>query len=82
MQPQTTLVGTEGRVELDAVSAVDLDLAAVILPDDTELDHPLGDGDDLECGAVLGLLLEQGRVLEGVDELCSKAGNVLDYVSA
>jgi len=69
MQPETALVGTKGRVELHAVSAVDLEGAAVVLPDDTELDHTLGDGDDLEGNLVFGMLLEERRVLECANEL-------------
>lgn len=70
VESQTSLVRAEGGVELDAVAAVDLELAVVILPDDAELDDALGDGDDLEGGAVLGVLLEEGGVLEGADQLC------------
>ena len=46
-------------------------IAGVILPDNTELNNALRDGDDLEGLAVLGLLLEEGGVLEGGSELCS-----------
>lgn len=47
MEPETALVGAQRRVELHAVAAVDLELAAVVLPDDAELDDALGDGSDL-----------------------------------
>lgn len=76
MQPETALVGAEGRVELHAVPAVDLEGAVVVLPDDAELDHALGDGDDLEGDLVFGVLLEEGRVLECAGELCLEGGNV------
>lgn len=69
METETTLVGTEGGVELDTETAVDLDLALVVLPDNAELDDTLGDGDDLEGLAVLGVLLEESGVLEGRGEL-------------
>lgn len=69
VQPQAALVGAQRRVELHTEAAVHLDIALVILPDDAKLDQPLGDGDDLEGGAVLGVLLEQGAVLEGRGEL-------------
>lgn len=69
VETETTLVGTQGRVELDTETAVDLELTLVVLPDDTELDDTLGDGDDLEGLAVLRVLLEEGRVLEGRGEL-------------
>jgi hypothetical protein len=55
---------------LHTVSTVDLDLVLVILPDDTELDDTLGDGDDAEGGLEFWLLLEEGAVLEGGDQLC------------
>ncbi len=69
VETETTLVGTEGRVELNTVSTVDLSLEVVVLPDNAELDDTLGDGDDLEGGAVLGVLLEEGGVLKGGDKL-------------
>ncbi len=71
MESQTTLEGTESRVELDTVTAVDADLALVIFPDDAELDDTLGDGDDLEGGLVFGVLLEEGAVVESAGELCT-----------
>lgn len=70
MKSETTLVWAESGVELNSVSAVDLGLEFVILPDDSELDDSLGDGDDLEGGLVFGVLLEEGGVFEGGDELC------------
>jgi hypothetical protein len=69
MESQPSLVWAQGRVKLHTVSAVDLDLVFVIFPDDAELDDALGNGDDLEGGLVLGLLLEEGAVLEGGDKL-------------
>jgi hypothetical protein len=72
VKSQTTLVGTESRVELHTVTLVDLALALVVLPDNAELDDALGDGGNLESLLVLGVLLEEGRVLEGRDELCTK----------
>lgn len=50
-------------------------LTLVILPDNAELNHALGDGDNLESLAVLGLLLEESGVLEGGSELCSGRWN-------
>lgn len=70
MEAETALVGTESRVELDAVSLLDLALALVVLPDNAELDDALGDGDDLEGLLVFGVLGEKGGSLEGGDELC------------
>lgn len=70
MEAETALVGTESRVELHAVSLLDLALALVVLPDNAELDDALGDGDDLEGLLVFGVLGEKGGGLEGGDELC------------
>lgn len=71
--------GGKGGVELDAESAVDLEVAPVVLPGDAELDDAVGDGGDLEGGAVLGVLLEEGRVLEGAGKLCYEEGNCLVF---
>lgn len=70
MEAQAALVRAEGRVELDAVPAVDLEDAFVVLPDDAELDDAFGDGHDAQRGPVLGVLLEQRAVLERGRELC------------
>ena len=72
MESQSSLVWTQCRVELHTVSAIDLDLALVIFPGDSELDDPLGNGGDLESGLVLGILLEEGRVLECRSKLCGQ----------
>jgi hypothetical protein len=70
VETKTTLVGAEGRVELHTETTVDLELAFVILPDDAELNHALGDGDNSEGLAVLGVSLEEGRVLKSGGEFC------------
>ena len=69
VETETTLVRTESRVELHTVTLVDLALALVVLPDNTELDDALGDGGNLEGLLVLGVLLEKRGGLEGGDEL-------------
>lgn len=65
MEPKSSLVWSQCRVELHTVSAVYLHLALVVLPDNTELDHSLRDGSNLKGGLVFGVLLEEGGVLEG-----------------
>jgi hypothetical protein len=70
VETETTLVRTESGVVLDTVTTVDLDLVLVVLPDDTELNDALGDGGDLESTLVLGVLLEESRVLKGRGKLC------------
>lgn len=73
VKAQAALVRAQGRVELNAVAAVDAQVALVVLPDDAELDDALRDGADLESGAVLGVLLEEGAVLESAGELWKRA---------
>lgn len=68
MEPQAALVRAQGRVELDAVPAVHLQVAGVILPDDAELDDSFGDRDHLESGPVFGVFLKQCAVLERADK--------------
>lgn len=70
MESQTTLVRTQGRVELHTVTLVDLQLALVIFPDDSELDDTLRDSRDLEGSAVLRVLCEEGAVLKSACQLC------------
>lgn len=69
VESETALVWTQGRVELYTEATVDLALALVVLPCDSELDHTLWNGRDLEGLLVLWVLLEQGAVLEGGGQL-------------
>lgn len=69
VESETALVGTEGRVILDTVATVDLEVALVVAPGDTELDNTLGDGGNSESGAELGALSEELAVLESAGEL-------------
>lgn len=48
-----------GQTDLDTIASVDLNLALVVLPKNTELDNALGDLDDGERTLVLGVLLEE-----------------------
>lgn len=72
VESKTALVWAEGRVELHTVSPVDAELALVVLPGDAELDNSLGNGGDLQSGAVFGVLLEEAAVFEGAGQLCSE----------
>jgi hypothetical protein len=65
VQSQTTLVRTEGRVELDSVTSVDGDRTVISLPADSELDDSFGDLDDGEGSSVLGLLLQELHNVSG-----------------
>jgi hypothetical protein len=69
VEAEAALVWTKRGVELNTVAVVDLWLEVVVLPDDAELDDTLWDGDDLQGGLVLWVLLEEGGVLEGGGEL-------------
>lgn len=69
VKSETTLVGAKSRVELDSVTAVDLKVALVIFPDDTELNNTLRNGSNSKGSAVLGVLVEERAVLEGRGEL-------------
>lgn len=70
MKAQSSLVGSQGGIELDAISAIDLDLALVVLPDDAELNDSLGHGCHFQSCLVLWVLGEEGGILEGRCELC------------
>ena len=82
MEAETTLVGTEGRVELHTVAFLDLALVLVVLPDNAELDYTLGDGDDLESLLVFGVLGEERGGLEGGDELCETVSHKIQDIEA
>lgn len=69
VETKSSLVWAEGAVELNSVAVVDLWLKVVVLPDNTELDDTLWDGNDLKSSLVLWVLLEERRVLEGGGEL-------------
>lgn len=69
VEAKSSLVWTEGAVELNSVTVVDLWLKIVVLPDNTELDDTLWDRNDLKSSLVLWVLLEERRVLEGGGEL-------------
>jgi hypothetical protein len=69
MESQTTFIWAECRVELDAISAIDLRLELIIFPDDTELNDSLGNCDDLQSFLVLGVLFEKRGMFEGGGQL-------------
>jgi hypothetical protein len=69
MESKAPFVGANRRIELDAISAVDLGLELVIFPDDTELDDPLGNRNDLESLLVLRVLFEERGIFKGGGQL-------------
>ena len=72
MQAQAALVGADGGVELDAVAAVDLDLALVVHPRHAEDNDALGLHQALQQAGllVLGVCVQRG--LQGSQHLGSR----------
>jgi hypothetical protein len=64
VEAESSLVRAQGGVVLNAEAIVDADLEVIVFPGDAELDHTFGDGSDLEGSPILGVLLEEGGVLE------------------
>lgn len=48
---------------------LDVELALVVFPNDSELDDTLWNRDDLEAGSVFWVLLEEAASLKGRDKL-------------
>ena len=69
VKAQAALVGSNGRVELDAVAAVDLNLALVVDPGDTEHNDALGLDEALKQGGLLVLGMGVERRLDGAEDL-------------
>jgi hypothetical protein len=78
MESKTTFVWAESGVELDAISAVDLGLKLVIFPDDTELDDPLGNRNDMEGFLVFRVLFEKRGIFEGGGQLWKTKSQLID----
>ena len=76
MEPETSLVRTESRVELDSVASVHLDFTLVGFPCYSELNDTLWDGGNFERLLVFWVLLEEAAVLECGGQLC---GSVSSY---
>jgi hypothetical protein len=76
VQSETTLVRTEGRVELDSETPVDGNSSIIPLPGDSEVDDSLGNLDNVKSTSVLWVLLEERLKGRGdlVDRLDSKLG--------
>jgi hypothetical protein len=64
MKSQSSLVRAKGRVELHTIPTINLELALVVFPDDTELNDALGNGDNLESCLVLWVLFKKGAFFE------------------
>ena len=69
VEPESALVGSDGGVELDAVSAVDLHLSVVVDPRDAEHDDPLGLDEPLDDSGLLELGPSLDDGLEGLEDL-------------
>ena len=69
VEAQAALVGSNGGVELDAVAAVDLNLALVVDPGHAEHDDALGLDEALQQGRLLILGVGVQRGLDGAENL-------------
>ena len=69
VEAQAALVGADRAVVLDAVAAVDVELAGVVGPRDAEHDDALGLDEALEDAGVLVLLPRLEHGLEGAEHL-------------
>lgn len=69
VEPESALVGPDGGVELNTVSAVDLDLSVVVNPWDAEHDDPLGLDEPLDDSGLLELGPRLDDGLEGLEDL-------------
>ncbi len=69
MQADSSLVGADGGVELDAPATVHLDLALVVNPLDAELDGSLGFDDALKDLVLLVLRILIHERLKSVENL-------------
>jgi hypothetical protein len=59
VESETSLVGTESRVELDSETPVDGNGSVISLPGNPEVDDSLGDLNNLKSSSVLGVLDEE-----------------------
>lgn len=69
VKSKAAFVWAQSGVELNTIATIDLDLVLVVFPDHTKLDDSLRNGSNLKGSLVFGVLLEEGGVLEGGDEL-------------
>ncbi len=72
MKSETALVGTDGAVELNAETAVNLNLAVVVNPGNSEHNNSLGLGNSLENTVCLVLRVLLKNRLERCENLCSR----------
>ena len=77
VETQAAFVGTDGRVELDAVAAVDLDLASVIYPGHTEHDDALGLDQALDQTGLLVLGVGSHNGLQALEDFLNSLQKLL-----
>ena len=65
MEPESSFIRSQSRIELHSVSPVNLHLSLIVLPDHTELDDAFRNGSNLQGSLVLGIFLEEGGVFKG-----------------
>lgn len=69
VKSQTALVRAQSRVELYAVTTVDLDLVLVVFPYHAKLDDSFRDSGNFEGGLKFWVLLEKGGIFKRGGEL-------------
>ena len=77
METQAAFVGTDGRVELHTVAAVDLDLASVIDPGHTEHDDALGLDQALDQAGLLVLGVGSHNGLQALEDFLNSLQKLL-----
>ena len=77
MEAQAALIGADGRVELDAVAAVDLDLTGVVHPGHTEHDDALGLDKALDQAGLLVLGVGSHNGLQALEDLLNSLQKLL-----
>ena len=77
VETQAAFVGTDGRVELHTVAAVDLDLASVIDPGHTEHDDALGLDKALDQAGLLVLGVGSHNGLQALEDFLNSLQKLL-----
>ena len=73
MESKAAFVRSKGRIELHAEATVDLDLAFVVFPSNTELDDSFWHRCDLESLLVVRILFEKSAILKRRSKLCNES---------
>ena len=77
VEPQTALVGADGRVELHTVAAVDLYLTGIVHPRHTEHNHALGLDQALNQTGLLILRMSRNNGLQALKDFLNRLQKLL-----